>query len=212
MPRRSHNLAVHGGTLALWLFADDGKRLMKRLPREHPCCTSTEWDRRERSWRVMTIGPQFVEELSRALSLRRVSDGMAMLDKAEGAWIKLAPNQPNATELLLLIAQWVDVGYRDYHLLDCLLLKFPIESRRRLPLEDYLRLRMVEGFRALSAEEMDTAIEILDFVLRAESGTADGPSPDSSSLLERAGAQKKRRVRTGVQRNCMRPGASAEIS
>ena len=35
MPRRSHNLAVHGGTLALWLFADDGKRLMKRLPREH---------------------------------------------------------------------------------------------------------------------------------------------------------------------------------
>ena len=122
----------------------------------------------------MTIGPQFVEELSRALSLRRVSDGMAMLDKAEGAWIKLAPNQPNATELLLLIAQWVDVGYSDHHLLDCLLLKFPIESRRMLPLEDYLRLRMVEGFRALSAEEMDAAIEILDFVLRAESGTAEG--------------------------------------
>ena len=121
----------------------------------------------------MTIGPQFVEELSQALSLRRVSDGMAMLDKAESAWVKLSPSQPNATQLLLLIAQWVDVGYRDYHLLDCLLLKFPIESRRRLPLEDYLRLRMVEGFRALSAEEMDTAIEILDFVLRAESGTAD---------------------------------------
>lgn len=121
----------------------------------------------------MTIGPQFVEELSQALSLRRVSDGITMLDKAESAWIKLAPTQPNATELLLLIAQWVDVGYRDYHLLDCLLLKFPIESRRRLPLEDYLRLRMVEGFRALSAEEMDTAIEILDFVLRTESGTAN---------------------------------------
>ena len=121
----------------------------------------------------MTIGPQFVEELSQALSLRRVSDGIAMLDKAEGAWVKLSPSEPNATRLLLLIAQWVDVGYRDHHLLDCLLLKFPIESRRRLPLEDYLRLRMVEGFRALSAEEMDVAIEILDFVLRAESGTAN---------------------------------------
>lgn len=121
----------------------------------------------------MTIGPQFVEELSHALTLRRVSDGMAMLDKAERAWVKLAPSEPNAAELLLLIAQWVDVGYRDHHLLECLLLKFPSESRRRLPLEDYLRLRMVEGFRALSAEEMDTAIEILDFVLRAEPGTAD---------------------------------------
>jgi tetratricopeptide (TPR) repeat protein len=121
----------------------------------------------------MTIGPQFVEELSHALTLRRVSDGMAMLDKAERAWVNLAPSEPNATELLLLIAQWVDVGYRDHHLLECLLLKFPSASRRRLPFEDYLRLRMVESFRALSAEEMDTAIDILDFVLRAEPGTAD---------------------------------------
>jgi tetratricopeptide (TPR) repeat protein len=121
----------------------------------------------------MTIGPQFVEELSEALSLRRVSDGIAMLDRAESAWAELAPSQPHATKLLLLIAQWIDVGYRDHHLLDCLLLKFPIESRRMLPLEDYLRLRMVEGFRALSAEEMDAAIEILDFVFRAEPGTAD---------------------------------------
>ncbi|MGA8739985.1 MAG: hypothetical protein WB561_02230 [Terracidiphilus sp.] len=121
----------------------------------------------------MTIGPQFVEELSQALSLRRVSDGMAMLDKAEGAWAELSPSQPNATELLLLIAQWVDVGYRDHHLLDGLLVRFPTESRRKLPLDDYLRLRMVEGFRALSAEEVDTAVEILDFVLRAEPGTAD---------------------------------------
>lgn len=121
----------------------------------------------------MTIGPQFVEELSQALSLRRVSDGIAMLDKAEAAWAGLSPCQPNASELLLLIAQWVDVGYRDYHLLDRLLLKFPAPVRRNLPLEDYLRVRMVEGFRALSAEQVDAAIEILDYVLRTELGTAD---------------------------------------
>jgi len=121
----------------------------------------------------MTIGSQFVEELSQALSLRRVADGFAMLDKAEVAWTQLSPDQPNATKLLLLIAQWVDVGYRDYHLLDNLLAKVPIECRRQLPLEDYLRLRMVEGFRALSAEEVDTAIEILDVVMRSEAGTAD---------------------------------------
>ena len=35
MPRQSHNLAVHGGKLALWLFADRcGKRLMKCLQPE----------------------------------------------------------------------------------------------------------------------------------------------------------------------------------
>lgn len=121
----------------------------------------------------MTIGPQFVRELRQALSLRRVSDGIAMLDRAKGAWKKLDPGNPNATELLLLIAQWVDVGYRDHHLLEGLLAGFPSECRRRLSLEDYLRLRMVEGFRALSAEEVDAAIEILDFVLRAEPGAVD---------------------------------------
>jgi tetratricopeptide (TPR) repeat protein len=120
-----------------------------------------------------TIGPQFVKDLTRALRLRRVSDGAAMLDEAEGALAKLLPSHPHATDLMLLIAQWVDVGYRDHHLLDALLLKFPVGCRRKLPFDDYLRLRLVEGFRALSVEEVDTAIETFDFVLRAEPETAD---------------------------------------
>jgi tetratricopeptide (TPR) repeat protein len=91
-----------------------------------------------------------------------------MLDQAHGALAKLLPNQTHATDLLLLVAQWVDVGYRDHQLLDSLLLKFPVEGRRKLALGDYLRLRLVEGFRALSVEEVDSAIQTLDFVLSAE--------------------------------------------
>ena len=127
----------------------------------------------ERNRQIMTIGPQFVNDLTHALSLRRVSAGIAMLDKAESAWSKLLPSDPHAPELLLLVAQWIDVGYRDFHLLDALVAKFPIESRRKLPFEDYLRLRMVDAFRALSAEELDSAIGILDFVLRTELESAD---------------------------------------
>jgi tetratricopeptide (TPR) repeat protein len=122
----------------------------------------------------MAIGSQFVKDLSCALNRRRVSEGVAMLDDAEGTWAKLHPSDSHATEFLLLIAQWVDVGYRDFHLLDSLLIRFPVERRRRLPLTDYLRLRLVEGFRALAAEALDTAIEKLDFVLKTESGTAEG--------------------------------------
>ena len=121
----------------------------------------------------MTITPKFVQELNRAHALRHVSEGITMLDRAEAAWAKLLPSDPHVTELLLLIAQWIDVGYRDHHLLDSILKRFPVESRRKLPLDDYLRLRMVEAFRALSAEEVDTAIETLDFVLKAESGAAE---------------------------------------
>ena len=123
----------------------------------------------------MTIESQFVRNLSRALNLRRVSEGVAILDEAEGVWEKLTPSRSHATELLLLIAQWVDIGYRDHHLLDSLLAKFPVECRRRLSLEDYIRLRMVEAFRALYAEEVDQAIETLDFVLRTEAVSADEP-------------------------------------
>jgi tetratricopeptide (TPR) repeat protein len=116
----------------------------------------------------MTIGSQFVKDLTRALNLRRVSEGAALLDRAEQPLTKLLPGHPHATDVLLLIAQWVDVGYRDHRLLDSLLLKFPVGCRRKLPLDDYLRLRLVEGFRALSVEQVDTAIETFDFVLRAE--------------------------------------------
>jgi tetratricopeptide (TPR) repeat protein len=123
----------------------------------------------------MTIEPQFVRNLSRALNLRHVSEGIAMLNEAERAWEKMAPSRSHATELLLLIAQWVDIGYRDHHVLDSLLARFPVECRRRLPLEDYIRVRMVEAFRALYAEEVDEAIETLDFVLRTEAVAPDEP-------------------------------------
>jgi tetratricopeptide (TPR) repeat protein len=121
----------------------------------------------------MTIGPKLVKDLGKALNLRRVSEGVAMLDRTEGAWSKLAPGDSHASELLLLIAQWVDVGYRDHSLLDSLLSEFSAKHRRRMALEDYLRLRMVEGFRALSSDDVDVAIERLDIVLRAEPGTAE---------------------------------------
>ncbi len=126
---------------------------------------------------TMKTEPKLIRDLSRALNLRRVHHGITMLDLAEARWSRLTPKQPCATEMLLLLAQWVDIGYRDHHLLDSLLQRFSGECRRKLPLDDYLRLRMVEAFRALCVEEVDTAIETLDFVLRAE------PEPPDEQLM-----------------------------
>lgn len=139
----------------------------------------------------MTIGPKYVRDLSVALNLLHVSEGVAMLDEAEDAWEKLVPSHSHATGLLLLIAQWVDVGYRDHHLLDSLLTRFPLECRRRLPLEDYIRLRMVEAFQALLAEEVDKAIETLDFVMRAEPGVADESLVTLAHFLKGRAHRKK---------------------
>jgi tetratricopeptide (TPR) repeat protein len=122
----------------------------------------------------MKIGPQLIKDLNCALNTLHVAQGLAILDQAEGNWAKAFPSHPYATELLLLLAQWVDIGYRDYRFLESLLLRFPLDSRRKLPLDDYLRLRMVEGFRAFSAEEVDTAIDAFDFVLKAEPESPKG--------------------------------------
>jgi tetratricopeptide (TPR) repeat protein len=121
----------------------------------------------------MARASQFIMDLNRALNQRRVADGIAILDRAEGTWAKLLPEQPDATELLLLLAQWIDVGYRDYHLLDSHLSKFSAQNRRELRLEDYLRLRVVEGFRSLFAEDVGAAIDSFDFVLKAEPKAVD---------------------------------------
>lgn len=114
------------------------------------------------------LGPDFIEALSRAHTDRRVAEGIAMLDGVHDAIDILSPYQPYAAELTLLIAQWVDVGYKDHDLLEALLSKFPSEVRQELPLKDYLRIRMVEAFHALSTSSVDTAIDILSFVLKGQ--------------------------------------------
>lgn len=115
----------------------------------------------------------FAASIALALQQRRIAAGIAMLDEAETALARLDPSHPEATRLLLLVAQWVDVGYRDHRLLDTLLLRFTPEIRKQLCIAAYLRLRMVEAFRALSVEDVDAAILGLDFVLNTEKDLPD---------------------------------------
>ena len=75
----------------------------------------------------MVIEAKFVRDLGRALNLRHISEGIAVLNKAESALANMPPTHPHATEVLLLVAQWVDVGYQNQNLLDSLLEKFPLD-------------------------------------------------------------------------------------
>jgi hypothetical protein len=73
----------------------------------------------------MIIDPKFVRDLGRALNLRHIAEGIGMLNKAETLLKNLPAAHPQSTEVLLLVAQWVDVGYQNQQLLDSLLEKFP---------------------------------------------------------------------------------------
>lgn len=114
----------------------------------------------------MPVAAHFAEELNSALRLRRMKEGLRLLAGAEAELAEVGPEIPDAPRLLLLIAQWVDVGYRDHRLIDTLLERFPHGIRGKLIVEDYLRLSMVEAFRDLAAGDLDFAIDKLDLVIK----------------------------------------------
>lgn len=113
----------------------------------------------------MPLSRQFADELALALRQRRIKQGIAMLDSAENELRKVSPETHNAARLLLLVAQWVDLGYRDYHFLDSLLDRFHSDSRKHLSIDDYLRLRMADAFAGLARGESETAVQTLELVL-----------------------------------------------
>ena len=127
----------------------------------------------------MYVAAQFTDELSSALRLRRMKEGLLLLNNAEDEIARIGPDTPQVARLLLLIAQWVDVGFRDDRLIDTLLRRIPPECRARFTIEDYLRLRMVEAFRSLAKGEPDAAIDALDLVLKAYE---DLPHPSHAAL------------------------------
>jgi len=116
----------------------------------------------------MTLTRAFLTRLNELLAARRLKEGSAALDGEATQLARLDPKTEHATELLLCVVQWIDVGYSDHSLADRLIRRFPASVRERMPLADYLRVRMAEAFRAMAAENADEAIEILDFVMKAE--------------------------------------------
>ncbi|HEY3629015.1 MAG TPA: tetratricopeptide repeat protein [Terracidiphilus sp.] len=128
----------------------------------------------------MPLGKQFAQELAAALRLRRIQQGITMLTAAEADIARLGPDTPEAASLLLLMAQWVDAGYRDYRVLEPLLARFPAACRKRLPMDDYIRLRMVDSFVDLAKGDLDAAIDTLDLVLKTYQ---DIPDQEQEALV-----------------------------
>src|SRR3954453_3436444 len=147
----------------------------------------------------MTIDPKFVKDLGRALNLRHIAEGVTMLDKAASALAHMPRTDPQSTDVLLLVAQWVDLGYRNHHVLDSLLQKFPPDCRHKLALEDFLRVLMAEGFRALSAEDVDRAIDAFEFVLRAEREAPDRHLATLAHFWKGRAHRKKGEYETALQ-------------
>ncbi len=127
----------------------------------------------------MPLDQQLACKLETALRFRRIDEGIALLTAARGEIEALEPGDPGAGRFMLLLAQWTDVGFSDDRMLHALLQRFPPECRKKLPLCDYLRVRMAGAFVELARENPDGAIETLDSLLKI---FQDIPDPELEAL------------------------------
>lgn len=114
----------------------------------------------------MVLSAQFAEDLAVALRLCHMKEGFRLLADAEKEIGKLGANTPYGPRILLLLAQWVDVGYQDHRLIEKLLERFPQNCRATMPVEGYLQVSMAAAFCDLAAGQLDSAVDRLDLVLR----------------------------------------------
>jgi tetratricopeptide (TPR) repeat protein len=118
----------------------------------------------------MPLSSALLEKLDAALVERRVGEGFELLEHAAREIARLTPQDPYAASYLLNVAQWVDVGYRDLHLIEELLARFSASPRADMKMGDFVQVRMAEAFLAFASEDVDNAITILDRLLAIQPG------------------------------------------
>jgi len=125
------------------------------------------------SQEIPEISDDFLAQLKQDLVCRRVGRGMARLEDSHFLFASFDPEQNNAALLTGYLAQWVDIGFQRPALVKEIAARFSKSVRSRLPLHDYVYLRLAEGMIAMSEEATEEAIRHLDFVLGLDEQTDD---------------------------------------
>jgi tetratricopeptide (TPR) repeat protein len=125
------------------------------------------------SQEIREISDDFLAQLKQDLVCRRIGRGMARLEEHHDLLTIFDPEQKNAARFAGYLAQWVDIGFQRPALVKEIVARFSRSIRSRLPLQDYLYLRLAEGMVAMSEEAKEEAIAHLDFVLGLEEQTDD---------------------------------------
>jgi tetratricopeptide (TPR) repeat protein len=121
----------------------------------------------------MEIPERFLDQLKEDIAWRRIDSGLKCLEAHKDFVESCNPGQKGAGVLLGYLAQWVDIGFAQLRLLKELLGRFSAADREKLPLVEYVHLRMAEGLVAMSEEEFTKAIRNFETVLALEESIRD---------------------------------------
>lgn len=119
------------------------------------------------------ISDEFLAHLKDDLVCRCVGRGMARLEDHNHLLQCFDPQKQNAARFTCYLAQWVDIGFKRPAVVKEIIDHFSPAVRSRLPMHDYLHLRMAEGMVAMSEEAKDEALRHFDFVLSLEAELDD---------------------------------------
>ncbi len=133
---------------------------------------------------------KWLDHLDGLLRHRAIGAGFAMLDQLEPAWSGLMIEGRSASAMLLTLAQWVDVGFRDPQFLRQMLSILKPAERLQLGVQDYVRLQLAEAFYALAMDNADGAIRTLDVMLRLDENLL-GPDLRALAHLWKGRAHRK---------------------
>ncbi len=115
----------------------------------------------------------WVSQLDAHLGARRVAQGFQLLNEHSKTIQTMRASEPDGCSIIVRLAEWMDLGYRQEGLLKSLIDLFSPEFRADLHTREFLELRMAEGFSAMDEEDLERAIGLLDFVLQAEAELGD---------------------------------------
>jgi tetratricopeptide (TPR) repeat protein len=121
-------------------------------------------------------------ELRQSLAGRRIQAGFSRLRECSALIESLRPEARGAAELIGLLAQWSDLGYHGKVDVGTLLDRFTPDIRTKLPVLDYVHLRLAEALIALQAEETEPALAHLRFIQLFERDLPDKALPAVASF------------------------------
>ncbi len=111
------------------------------------------------------VKPQLLDQLRDALQDRRIQPGIRLLEEHRSDFAAITPEQCLGGVAVGCLAQWLDVGFDCENLVLNLLERFPKNSRRSLPLMDYVQVRLAEAVIAMRREDLPEALGHLETAL-----------------------------------------------
>ena len=112
-----------------------------------------------------SVSDELIAALRQRLTERRIVDGIRLFEEHADLLTHFDATQKNAASLAAALAVWADIGFDRRVRVAEILRRFTPAVRARLPIRDYMHLRLAEGMVAMADELPDAAIPQFDFVL-----------------------------------------------